>query len=213
MRLTLFLIAVMLAVFYYTHFVADAEKVFDTYGFSGTNLLKRPEVLITSIFLHADATHLLSNIFVFFFFGIALEKEIKALRMLFIFFAGAILGDLMSLIVYPFDAISIGASAGIFAVVGAGILITPFDLSFYPYIIPIPLGFLGVMYAFYNAYGFVTDPFSHISYIGHFGGLFAGLFYGLRREGLNKSVKTIIIILALMIALPIAWILLSKQFT
>lgn len=209
MRLTLLLILLMAASFFYS-FSVDTEGLFDTYGFSGMNLLERPYVLLTSIFLHADLNHLLSNIFVLFFFGMGVEKEIGAARTLLVFLAGAVSGDVLSLFVYPFDSISIGASAGIFAIVGAGILIAPFDLSFYPYVMPIPLGFLGVMYAFYNAYGFVTEPASKISYIAHFGGLFAGLLYGFRREGIKKSLATIAIILLLMIILPILWTVLMR---
>ncbi len=207
MKLTLFLIFLMVASFIYSFSLPDTESVLDAYGFSGKNLLERPYVLLTSIFLHGDLSHLLSNIFVLFFFGMGVEKEIGAVRMLLVFLAGAVMGDLLSLLVYSFDSVAIGASAGIFAVVGAGILVAPFDLSFYPYIMPVPLGFLGVMYALYNAYGFVAEPASKISYIAHFGGLFAGLFYGFRRQGIKKSLTTIAIIVFLMILLPVIWML------
>lgn len=214
MRLTLLLIALMFISFFYVniHNQNNIETIFDTYGFSGQNLLQRPYVLLTSIFLHADATHLLSNIFVLFFFGISLEKEIKALRMLGLFIVGAAFGDILSLTVYAFDSISIGASAGIFAIVGAGIIITPFDMSFYPYVMPVPLGFLGIIYAGYNVIGLFTDPFSQISYIGHFGGLAVGLYYGFKRKGVKQSTKTIIILLILMILIPVLWLLAFRHF-
>src|SRR3989338_11504486 len=99
MRLTLFLILLMAASFFYS-FSADAEKIFTDYGFSGMNLLERPYVLLTSVFLHADLNHLLSNIFVLFFFGMGVEKEIGGARTLFIFLAGAVLGGALLLVVY-----------------------------------------------------------------------------------------------------------------
>ena len=77
-------------------------------------------------------------------------------------------------------------------------------------IIKVVLGFLGVMYALYNAYGFVAEPASKISYIAHFGGLFAGLAYGFRRQGIKKSLTTIAIIIFLMVVLPLAWMMLVR---
>ena len=118
-----------------------------------------------------------------------IESELGK-KMLLIFFLGAFLGDLLSLFAYPFTTISIGASAGVFALMGAGILIKPFDLSFYPLIVPIPLAFLGILYAIYNVYGFIFDSGSNISYIAHFGGLAVGLYYGFRIAG-KRGLKII----------------------
>ena len=124
------------------------------------------------------------------------------------FLLGAFLGDLLSLFVYPFDSLSVGASAGIFALIGAGILVKPFDLSFYPFIMPIPLALLGLVYAVYNIYGFVAEPTGNISYIAHFGGLFVGLTYGFTREGIKKGIKLILIMLFIMIIIPILFLIL-----
>ncbi|MFH0832367.1 MAG: rhomboid family intramembrane serine protease [Candidatus Aenigmatarchaeota archaeon] len=209
MKLTLFLIFLCVVGFIFPIlFVADLENFANVYGFSGKNLFERPYVLVTSIFLHADITHLLSNILVLFFFGIAVESELGKKKTLAIFFLGAFLGDLLSLLVYPPDAIAIGASGGIFALIGAGILVRPLDLSFYPLVLPIPLALIGLMYAFYNAYDFMFAPESNISYIAHFGGLFVGLLYGFRREGVRKSLKIILLFFAIMILIPILWTIL-----
>lgn len=209
MKLTLILILLCLVGFIYpVFFVDDIDLFYTTYGFSGKNLFERPYVLLTSIFMHAGLVHLLSNIFVLFFFGIAVEKEVGALKTLTLFMFGAFLGDILSLLVYPFDALSVGASAGIFALVGAGILVRPFNISFYPFIMPVPLALLGVLYAVYNILGFISDPTGEISYIAHFGGLFVGLAYGFRREGLKKGIKIIILMLLLMIVIPIIFLML-----
>ena len=177
MKLTILLTAAMIAVFAYQISFSDGG-FFDTYGFSGKNMVERPYVILTSIFAHGSLTHLLSNIFVMLFFGMAVEKELGWRKMTVIFFLGAAAGDLLSLTVYPFDSIAVGASAGIFALIGAGILVKPFDLSFYPFIVPLPLAFVGISYALYNVYGFLFDAGSNISYVGHFGGLFVGLIFG-----------------------------------
>lgn len=209
MKLTLLLILLCVFGFGYTVFgVADTDVFFSTYGFSGANLIERPYTLITSIFLHAGLDHLISNIFVLFFFGIAVEKELGKLKMLGIFLLGAFAGDLFSLFAYPWDTVAIGASAGIFALIGIGMLVKPMDLSLYPLIIPIPLVLLGIAYIIFNVYEFIAMPYSNISYVAHFGGLFVGLLFGFRREGWRRSLKILLIALAIMIIIPLIWLLL-----
>ncbi len=207
MKLTILLILLCVAGFFFPLlFIGDEagiNKFYETYGFSGNNMLERPYVLITSIFMHGGLVHLLSNIFVLFFFGMAVEKEIGSARMLAIFLLGSFLGDLMSLLVYSFDSIAVGASAGIFALIGAGILLRPIDLSFAPFIIPMPLALLGAFYAFYNFYGFIAEPTGNVSYIAHFGGLFVGLTYGFKKTGIKKGMKIVMIALTALIAIKI----------
>ncbi|MBI2076245.1 MAG: rhomboid family intramembrane serine protease [Candidatus Aenigmarchaeota archaeon] len=204
MKFTIFLTAIMIAVFgYQIIYVPDIAAFFNTYGFSGKNMIDRPYTILTSIFVHGGLTHLLSNILVMLFFGMAVEKELGWRKMLAIFFLGAAAGDLLSLVAYPFDAVAVGASAGIFALIGAGILVKPFDLSFYPFIVPLPLAFVGISYALYNVYGFLFDAGSNISYAGHFGGFFVGLIFGFRRQGLGRSLKIIILSLIAVLLVPI----------
>lgn len=207
MKITLLLIALTVAAFGYQVFFA-AEGIVDRYGFSGANVLARPYVFLSSVFLHGSLEHLLANVLVWIFFGFAVESELGRLRMLAIFFLGAFAGDMLSLLFYPFDAVSIGASAGIFALVGAGMLVRPLDLSFYPVIIPVPLALLGMFYAVYNAYEFVFAADPNISYIGHFGGLAAGLLFGFREKGFGHGVKIILITLGIMILIPLVFMLL-----
>lgn len=202
MKLTILLTAAMIAVFAY-QISFSGDGFFDTYGFSGKNMIERPYVILTSIFVHGSLTHLLSNIFVMVFFGMAVEKELGWRKMTVIFFLGAAAGDLLSLTVYPFDSIAVGASAGIFALIGTGILVKPFDLSFYPFIVPLPLAFVGISYALYNVYGFLFDAGSNISYVGHFGGLFVGLIFGFKREGLGRSLKIVILSLIAVLLVPV----------
>ena len=208
MRATIILSFLVIAGFLYELFApGDINVLIDTWGFSGANFVANPITFFTSIFLHGGVEHLLANLFVLIFFGIALEKEASAGKTLAIFFIGALAGDMLSLVVYPWDAISIGASAGIFALVGAGMLIKPVDLSFYPFIVPVPLIFLGILYAVYNVYGFIFGIESNVSYIAHFGGLATGLMYGFHHSGWKRGIKIILITLAIMVIIPLAYIL------
>jgi len=208
MKATLVLISICIIVFAYEVFFAP-PTFFDDFGFSGQNLFSRPYVLLTSIFMHADLTHILSNIAVLFFFGIAVEKELGMKKMLLIFFLGAFAGDMLSLVFYPFDSISIGASAGIFGLIGVGMIVKPLDLSLYPLIIPIPLALLGIIYAFYNTIGFITGQPPDVSYVGHFGGLFAGLTFGVKREGWRRALTILIVMFMIMLIIPFALIAMS----
>ena len=86
--------------------------------------------------------------------------------------------------------------------IGADIFVKPFDLSFYPLLVPVPLAFLGILYAVFNAYGFISGP-SNISYIAHFGGMLVGVFYGIRREGWKRSFLIVSLMLLILISIPI----------
>jgi len=194
MKATYILILMCILGYVIMLYSGNADNFINYYGFSGENLIQRPWVIFTSIFVHADFNHLISNVLVLLFFGIALEKEINWHKFLFIFFTGAIIGEFMSLIAYSWNTVGIGASAGIFAIIGAAILMTPFNLSMYPYVIPIPLGILGIIYVVYNIIGLFTGRNSNISYIAHLGGLLFGLFYGFKKRGLAKGVTMIIAI-------------------
>jgi len=204
-------ILMVLAFLFAVFFVKDLDAFYNYYGFSGANLLARPYVLITSIFMHAGIEHLLSNLLVFIFFARAVEKEMGPWKMLAIFLLGAIGGDILSLLIYPFDAISVGASAGIFGLIGVGMLVCPMDLSLYPLIIPIPLVFVGIAYSLYNIYGFLFLPQSDISYIGHFGGLFVGLAVGFAKTGFKKGLRTLLLGLLILAMAIAAWFLISPR--
>ncbi|RMG81378.1 MAG: rhomboid family intramembrane serine protease, partial [Bacteroidetes bacterium] len=169
MKLTIALVLLILAGFFLPVLTLDSaeeyENFFNKYGFSGNNLVSRPYVLVTSIFLHGNLEHLLSNMLVLLFFGIAVESEFGKKKMLLIFFLGALAGDFLSLFFYPPETIAIGSSAGIFALIGAGMIAKPVDISFYPFIIPVPLALLGILYIIYNIYGFIMGIDPNVSYV------------------------------------------------
>lgn len=203
MKFTLLLAAAITAAFIASVVLGiDAER----YGFSGANVVSHPEVIVTSIFLHGGLEHLLSNILVLIFAGIAVEGELGKGKMLAIFFLGAFAGDVVSLFFYPFDAVSIGASGGIFALLGAGMLVRPLDISIYPLAVPVPLAFLGIIYAIYNVYGFLTDASPNISYMAHFGGLALGLAWGFAEKGVKRGMKIILTSAAIVLLLVILFL-------
>ncbi len=180
----------------------SGDYLLNEFGFSGINAFAKPWTFLTCAFIHFDIAHLLSNMFVLLFFGASLEGELGRGRMLLVFFLGVLAGDLISLFFYAPSVILIGASAGIFALIGAGMLIKPLDMSFYPFTVPMPLGVIGILYIIYNSLGLFAGE-QGISYIAHAGGMIVGLAFGFRHEGFRKSMLTMMILCLAALLLPV----------
>jgi membrane associated rhomboid family serine protease len=171
----------------------------------------RFEVFLTSVFLHGDASHLILNMIALFFFGRVVELGLGRKKFLLIFFASAIVGNLaiMSTTLLGFSSAvipTIGASAAIFGLVGTGMLVKPFEFIFYPYLIPIPLIFVALIYTLYNLAEFflviTVGTTSNISYVSHIGGLITGMFFGFKQEGSRKGLIVLLFLLLLLILTP-----------
>jgi membrane associated rhomboid family serine protease len=208
MKATYWLILACLAVFIAEVLVPSLAEAL---AFSAAGFGSRPWVIITSIFAHADVIHLLSNVLVLFFFGLAVESEVGPARMLAVFFAGAFAGDAVSVLVYAPDVLSLGASAGVFALVGMGMLVRPLDWSISPALVPLPLVLMGMLYAVYNAFGFISGP-ANISYAAHFGGLAVGLAAGSHYRGWKKKgLLAVALLLAVLLAIPAVLLLVAAK--
>jgi len=223
--LTYILIVVSVIVFllqWYYQFVYGEkflEEIFYNFGFSFQNLLiGKFWVFITSIFLHAGVEHLLLNMLALFCFGRIVEMELGKVKFLLVFFASAFIGDLAILVSIFLGFISvstptIGISAAIFGLMGTAMLLKPFKFVIYPYLIPIPLILVALVYTLYNIAAFLlvttTETASNISYISHIGGLAAGILFGFREEGSKKGFIALLILLILLITTPFLWIVLQ----
>lgn len=76
--------------------------------------------LITSIFMHANITHIVMNMIALFQFGSLVEKNISAKFLLFLYFSAGITGSIFSMIyVNSFDqnTMVLGASGAIFGLI------------------------------------------------------------------------------------------------
>ncbi len=204
-----FALEVLLRYFYGDDFL---NTLFYSFGFSLQNILDgRIWVSFTSIFLHANLDHLILNIIALFFFGKVVEQELGRKKFLISFFASAFIADLfvVASTVLGFSSPTvptIGASAAIFGLMGIAMITKPLELIFYPYLIPIPLVMVALIYTLYNVATFllvlVGQTTSDISYISHIGGLIAGLMLGFREERSKKGFIIILFILALLLTTP-----------
>lgn len=196
-----------------TYGVNYLENVFNDYGFSLGNLLQgRFWVFVTSIFLHAGPEHLILNMVALFFFGKVVEANLGWKKYLIIFFVAAFVGDLgivlMDLLGLGSSVVAtIGMSGAIFGLLGTAMLIKPFDLVFYPYLIPVPLIMVALLYTLFNVSafilvlsgGYVTD----VSYMAHIGGLASGMVFGFKEEGRKKGLMLLLLLMILLLAVPL----------
>ena len=196
----IFALCVIASVFAWT---SNSEAVFDNFGYSTNNLLEgKFYVLFTSIFLHSDLSHLVSNMFVLLVFGLVLEQEIGCQRYLMLFFGGAFFGDLLSSLIYPPMVPAIGASGGVFSILAATMLIKPVPMEGF---MPIPLGVIAVGYIMYAIFGLITNYPPHVSHIAHLGGALVGLMYGCKKTGLKNTLTLLIVFAFLLIFVPVIW--------
>ena len=146
--------------------------------------------LFTSMFIHGGYIHLLANMFIFFFIGMAFEQRIGWKRFIVIYLITGVVGSLThSLIVIltysnPTDLLTplIGASGAIFGIMGAFAASYPND----EVLMPIPLGFfmlfrkIKVLYAVLifaviETIIVLMGSQDNTAHFAHFGGLVSGV--------------------------------------
>ena len=196
----------------YTQGDGIIKIIFETYGFTLDSFLAGNYWnIITSMFLHAGPEHIILNMIALFFFGRAVETELGWKKFLFIFLITGIAGNLVvagagALGLMPASIPTVGASAAIFGLMGAAMFVKPFDLILYPYLVPVPLIMVAVLYTLYNLGAFaavlVMGEETDIAYVAHLGGLIAGAYLGIKEEGIKKSLLIIFLIFAVLLAIP-----------
>ena len=141
-------------------------------------VLEYPWMFITSIFLHADLSHLFFNMMALFFFGTYLERMIGRKSFLVLFLVSGVIGNLG----YLFTANdpltpAIGASGAIYGVVGTLAVLAPLMMIFIYGIIPLPMFVTAILWTLLDLVGLFTP--SGIAHGAHLGGIVVGVIYGL----------------------------------
>ncbi len=137
--------------------------------------------LITSGFLHADGSHLLLNMLVFFFFGPILEQTIGGASFLILYFTARVASSLPTLIQERNNPryASLGASGAVEAVLVGFIVMYPLEniyLMFIPVGIPaIVFGGLFLAYSYYEA----RQRRDNVNHLAHIAGALYGAAYTL----------------------------------
>ena len=86
------------------------------------DVFTRPWILLTSMFVHGSAAHLVFNMYVLFMFGSLIEHRIGTKRFILVYFLSGILASFVSAFFYPR---ALGASGAIMAIIGVTIMLMP----------------------------------------------------------------------------------------
>ena len=156
------------------------------YYFTPSLVLQKPWIFITSMFLHADISHLFFNMFALFIFGLALENEIGSKHFLIIYFIAGIAGSVGYMITANNPTIpALGASGAIYGVMGSLSMLMPFMMVWAMGMVPLPMIVMAFVWTLMEFLG-IFNPGSGIAHGAHLGGLFIGIVYGLILKILKK---------------------------
>lgn len=153
----------------------------------------QPWTIVTSMFTHANFSHIIFNMLTLFFFGTFLLQLVGAGKFWLVYFVGGIVGNLLFLLTAYFGigGISaftpiVGASGAIYGIGGTLVAMRPKQRVFvFPIPVPMPLWIAIIG-------GFLLTAFSYrIAWQAHLGGLIVGLIAGLifRRQERRRSYR------------------------
>jgi membrane associated rhomboid family serine protease len=193
---TVLIVAVNVAVFilYFLQGPRAFNEAVVKLGFTPVNLLRTKELhtIFTSMFMHGDALHLLSNMLYLYVFGGAVEARMGSARFLPFYMACGVAAAYIHSFVElasqrSLNVPCVGASGAISGVLGAYLLLFPwssvrimaFSLLGLPIIVPLPAAlFLITWFALQLWMGFTSLrlPFSlGVAFWAHVGGFLAGM--------------------------------------
>jgi len=170
--LTYYIIAVNAFIFIYMYFSGIGADIIAKYGETSQRIFSNGEYyrFFTSMFLHKDIYHFLYNAFSLYLFGTRCEKYIGRGAFAAIYLISGLTGGILSAVLLK--GTSIGASAGIFGVLGAVSVLarkTRRSVDGLSYFSLMTLALIGI------AVGFL-EPFT--DNIAHLGGFTAGFLTG-----------------------------------
>ena len=150
---------------------------FNKYKFNPT-FIKKGETIryVSSGFLHVDTTHLIVNMFTFYFFADSVIYRVGGGSFLIIYFASLVFGNVLT---YRLNRNNpnynaVGASGAVMGIVYASILLNP-SMTLFLIVIPMPGYLFGIGYLFYSIYS-MKQRNDNIGHEAHLGGAIAGFF-------------------------------------
>ena len=178
---------------------------FEKYKFQIGPVVKGEKIrMLTSGFLHVDASHLFFNMLTLYFFADPVMRYIGTPRFLAIYFGSLLAGNLFALNFHkkePYYS-AVGASGAVMGVVYSAIMLNP-GMNLYLFFIPIPLPayVFGVGYLLYSMFG-MKKQWGNIGHSAHLGGAIGGfLLTILLYPNVLMNNRLIVIVLAIPIVL------------
>ena len=144
--------------------------------------------LLTALFIHADAPHLIGNMAFLLIFGLPVERAIGSLRLLLLFLIGGMLANIAGALSLPQAVMPIiGASGAVSAIVGAYLALFPrahlgvvLPLGAYLEFLRVPAALLiGLWVLLQVVFSRLGPSFGAIAWWAHLAGFACGLLAGL----------------------------------
>lgn len=196
---TISLIIINSVIFGLCIYFGNLEEIRASYGLVPKDIcsLQKLHTLITSMFLHANISHIIGNMWFLWLFGVAIEDMCGKARYILLYFICGLVGGLLAVSVDPsFSSAIVGASGAISGLIGASMLMLPYANTkclhpfwflvllrgarkFTKLIINIPVVLWAVAWLIYQViWILIVASFNvvHFGYLAHLGGFFAGLF-------------------------------------
>ena len=176
-------------------------QLFEKYKFNVSAIQNRKEYirLLSAGFLHADAMHLILNMYVLYSFSFGALRNFETIGFVIIYFGAIIIGNLFSLYIYKKQGwySAIGASGGVSGIIFAAVAYAPneIEVNFLP-------GYIfGALYFGYSVYMMLNPrPHDNIGHAAHLGGAAFGLVYAVALEpeiAMNNAVYLLVMSLHL----------------
>lgn len=202
LRATIALILIIIAAFFLEFSLLSQGQILSLLAFSGDNLLQgKVWTPVTALFVHANFLHLFGNMLFLFIFGAALEREVGGSRTIGLFLFGGVLTFLIGIPFYPADVSQIGASAAIFTLSAAIMLIHPTRLT----IIILPVGLVAILFFLLNVYDVSIGASGNVAYISHVIGFLLGIPFGAKwsRNPLRNLGITILMLVIFIVIITV----------
>ncbi len=174
------LVGILIAIFI---FQLIFPLITDVFILKSSDILTRPWILLTSIFLHGSLGHLLLNIFALALFGSILEEIIGSKRFIIIYLTGGIIASIVFILGLPIlftigmptSGNALGASGAIFSILGMLAVLRPHITVWISYM-PMPMWIAAIVWAGQDLMGiFIPD---NVANFAHLGGLLFGIIIG-----------------------------------
>ena len=172
-------VAILLVILniYFSYRGFNNINFFNKYKFNPT-FIKKGEAIryVSSGFLHVDTTHLIVNMFTFYFFADSVIYRVGEVSFLIIYFVSLVFGNVLT---YRLNRNNpnynaVGASGAVMGIVYASILLNP-SMTLFLIVIPMPGYLFGIGYLFYSIYS-MKQRNDNIGHEAHLGGAIAGFF-------------------------------------
>lgn len=134
---------------------------------------------VTYMFLHGGLGHIFFNMFALWMFGTELEGNYGTGRFYLLYFLGGIIGGMFHILITG-AVPTIGASAGVMAIVVAYGFTYPNRIIYINLLIPMKAKWLAIGYVALDLIGAFSSAYSGVAHLAHLGGALVGYLFTIK---------------------------------